>query len=230
MDNEYLDDTKGYLNEEERLSDAWEMLVYANMLYHRVYVFKNLEAFSKSVHVRDENGNPPSEYWEGLSYESLIDHIKICAAFENYNKAVLLARGYVVHLINQKKNPALAKQQEREPVLISDFRKSNDFVRDEQSGEFYLEGFRDFMTISFAKTLSPEYQKVIGLNEQFLDYLRNMNKERNRLHFYKNYPGAFGLEIFLKALAYAKTYGTKLLKDEIDRIVEIQKTFDNTNE
>jgi hypothetical protein len=226
MADQYLDDTKAYLNEEEGLADSWELLVYANMLYHRVYVFKNFEAFSKSFHVRDEKGNPPREYWEGLSDENLIDQIKISAAFENYNKAVLLARGYVVHTISQKKNPALAKQQEKEPVLISDFRKSNDFVKDEQSGELYLEGFRDFMTISFSKTLSPEYQKVIGLEGQFLDYLKRVNEKRNRLHFYKNYAGGFGLENYLKALDYAKTYGTKLLKDEIDRIVEIQKKFE----
>jgi hypothetical protein len=226
MGNEYLDDTKGYLNEEERLADSWELLVYAHMLYNRVYVFKNFEAFSKSFHVRDQNDNPPQEYWEGLSNEKLIDQIKICTAFENYNKAVLLSRGFLVHNIDEKKNKELAKEQKLRPILISDFIRSNSFVKNEYSDELYLDGLKNFTTISFSRTLSPAYQEVIGLENRFLAYMKNLSEKRNRLHFYKNYAGAFRVETYLETLDYAKTYGTKLLKGEIDRIVDLQKEFD----
>lgn len=226
MANEYLDDTKGYLNEEERLADSWELLVYAHMLYHRVYVFKNFDAFSKSFHIRDHNDNPPPEYWEGLSNEKLIDQIKICTAFENYNKAVLLSKGFIVHNIDEKKNRDLAKEQRLRPISILDFNKTNSFVKNDYSNELFLDGLKDFTTISFSRTLSPAYQEIIRLEDRFLNYLKNLNEKRNRLHFYKNYAGAFRVETYLENLKYAMTYGTHLLKLKIDEIIARQKELE----
>jgi hypothetical protein len=222
-EDEYHDETKAYLSEGERVSDAWELLVYANMLYHRVYVFKNFEAFSNSF---KGNGDRSPEYWEGLSYEKLIDQIKICTAFENYNKAILLSKGFIVHNIDAKKNPNLAKEQKLKPVLISDFLNSNSFVKNDSSNELYLNGLRDFTTISFSRTLSPGYQDAIGLEDRFLNYLKNLNEKRNRLHFYKNYAGAFRVETYLENLKYAMTYGTDLLKTQIDKIVTRQQELE----
>jgi hypothetical protein len=220
MVKEYLDETKAYLNEEERLAVAWELLSYAHMLYSRVYVFKNFEAFSKSF-----RSDPPEEYWEGLHREKLIDQIKICTAFENYNKSVLLSKGFIVHTIDGEKNRGLAGQQKTKPVLISDFLSSNKFVREDQFSELYLEGFRNFNTIAFSKTLNEQYQAVIGLEERFLNYLKSLNEKRNRLHFYKNYAGAFRVETYLENLNYAKTYGTELLISELKKVAELQKKF-----
>jgi hypothetical protein len=73
MEGKYLDETQAYVNENERLEVAWELLSYANMLYSRVYVFKNYEAFARSFDADPK----PEEYWEGLSKEKLIDEIKI---------------------------------------------------------------------------------------------------------------------------------------------------------
>ena len=224
MTREYSDETKAYLNEKERLAVSWELLSYAHMLYSRVYVFKNFEAFSESF--RTDSSEPPKEYWEGLHREKLIDQIKICTAFENYNKSFLLSKGYIVHTIDGAKNKALASQQKTKPVLISEFLKSNSFIRENQFSEIYLEGFQNFSTISFSRTLNEQYQSVIGLEDQFLNYLKGLNEKRNRLHYYKNYAGAFRVETYLEKLKYAKTYGSELLISELKRIEQLQKQLD----
>ena len=53
-----------------------ELLHYAYFVYDRVYVFKNFEAYAESFRVE-----PKSDvYWNGLHYEKMIDHIRICTA------------------------------------------------------------------------------------------------------------------------------------------------------
>lgn len=219
-EKKYLDETEVYLNQENRSTIIWELLVYAHMMYKKVYVFQHFEKFAASFRERDAKGNPPKEYWDGLHYEKLIDHIKICVAFENYNKAVLLSKGFVVHKIDSKKNQALAKKQRLEPVPIEEFLRSNKFVQDNPYGEWYLEGLSNFNTITFSLTLSEGYQRVINLDNQFVHYLKGINDKRNRLHFYKNYAGAFRVESMLAAVEHAKNYGTNLIENEIDEVKE----------
>ena len=220
--SEYLDETQAYVSEEERLQVAWELLVYAHLLYSRVYVFKNFEAFAKSFTMDPR----PDEYWEGLNREKLIDEIKICTAFENYNKAILLSNGFVVHTIDGRKNKVLAEVQRNSPVSISEFLKQNQFVRKDQFSELYLEGFQNFNTIPFSWTLKDDYQTLIGLEARFIGFLKNLTMNRNRLHYYKNYGGAFRVETFLETLSSAKAYGTSLLDSELNRVKELLKKFD----
>jgi hypothetical protein len=152
--------------------------------------------------------------------------LRFCTAFENYNKSVLLSKGYVIHLIDGQKNKALASQQKTTPVLISDFLKSNHFIRKDQFSELYLEGFQNFNTISFSRTLTEQYQTIIGLDSRFLGYLKNLNEERNRLHYFKNYAGAFRVQTYLDTIAFAKSYGAELLLSEIGKVRELLRKFD----
>jgi hypothetical protein len=207
----FLDDTKVYLNDAERDKVVWELLAYSRMIYSKVYVFVNYEKFCESFTERDKKGNPPKEYWEGLHYEKLIDHFKICTVFENYNKAILLSKGYMVHTIDDKKNKRLAKTQREEPVLISDFKMNNSFIKDNFSSKYYLEGLKNFNTISFGLTLKEDYQNVINLDHDFVTYLKKINTRRNRLHFYKNYSGGFSVAHYLEQLKYAMDYGNKMI-------------------
>jgi hypothetical protein len=218
---DYLDETEAYVGEEQRLQVVWELLVYAHSLYSRVYVFKNFEVFERSF----EMDPRPEEYWEGLSRERLIDEIKICTAFENYNKAILLSKGYVVHLIDGHKNKALAKLQRTTPVTISEFMKSNQFVQKDKFSKLYLEGFQNFNTISFSRTLSEQYQTFIGLDARFLGLLKNLNEKRNRLHYNKNYAGAFSVRPFLDNIAFAKAHGLALLDSEIKNVNALLQNF-----
>lgn len=95
MERKNLDETKVYLSREKRMDIVLELLHYAYFVYDRVYVFKNFEAYAESFRVE-----PKSDvYWNGLHYEKMIDHIRICTAFENYNKAVLLSKDVLITLL-----------------------------------------------------------------------------------------------------------------------------------
>lgn len=211
MEEKYHQETLVYSNQTKRRQVIWELLSYSHMIYDRVYVFKHFEAFSKSF--RD---NPPEEYWNGLHYENLIDSIKICIAFENYNKAILLKNGFMVHQIKaSKQNKTLAEKQLNEPILIEEFMVNNSFIKDEKSGRWYLDGLANFITISLKKTLEESYQEIIKLDDAFVHFLKGMNQRRNRLHFYKNAYGAFNVNVLLNRLSFAKEYGTSLIEKEL---------------
>ena len=154
----------------------------------------------------------------GVHYESLIDSVKICTAFENYNKAMLLKNGYLVHQISSKTNRALAERQKNEPILINEFLISNKFKSDDQTGRLHLDVLQNFKTISFNLTLKDSYQSIISLDREFHHFLNGMNNRRNRLHFYKNAYGVFNLTTLLKTLSFAKEYGTKQIENQLDAL------------
>jgi hypothetical protein len=222
MEKKYLDETKVYLSREKRLDIVLELLHYAYFIYDRVYVFKNFEAYAKSFRVE-----PKSDvYWNGLHYEKMIDQIRICTAFENYNKAVLLSKDILVHAAHPYSNTAFCKQQKAGlPIPLEEFLKTNAFVQDAPHKELYLSGLTpNFNTITFSQTLKPGYQEVIGLDPSFLGYLTNINVKRNRLHFYKNYSGAFEVNRHLNSILFVKTYGLDVIKCQIDTWQKIAST------
>ena len=214
-EKEYSDHTEMYLNEESRNKVALELLFYARILFSRVYVFQNFDIYSKSF----EFDQPPKEYWEAAYYERLIDKIKICTSFENYNKAVLLINGILVHKIDPKSNKKLASlQQSRTPVLIDDFLLDHKYSMD-SNNEWSLDGLRkNFETITFSETLTEQYQRMIGLDKNFVHYLKEMNIYRNRLHLYKNYAGASVFRVELEKIAFAKNYGMEQIEKQIHGI------------
>lgn len=213
MERKYLDETKVYLSREKRMDIVLELLHYAYFVYDRVYVFKNFEAYAESFRVE-----PKSDvYWNGLHYEKMIGHIRICTAFENYNKAVLLSHDILVHTADPNSNKAYFKKQKAGlPVLIDDFLSTNSFVQESPNKEWHLSGLTpNFNTITFSQTLKPGYQELIRLDERFLGYLTNINVRRNRLHFYKNYAGAFEVNRHLESIRFARDHGLTLIGKQI---------------
>jgi hypothetical protein len=222
MEKKYLDETKVYLNREKRMDIVLELLHYTYFIYDRVYVFKHFEAYAESFRIE-----PKSDVcWNGLHYEKLIDQIRICTAFENYNKAILLSKDILVHTADANSNKAFYKQQKAGlPITLDEFLKTNSFVQEGPHKEWYLSGLTpNFNTVTFSQTLKPGYQDVINLDPAFLGYLANINVKRNRLHFYKNYAGAFEVNRHLDSILFAKTYGLEIIRKQIDTFRKITST------
>lgn len=220
MERKYLDETKVYLSREKRMDIVLELLHYAYFVYDRVYIFKNFEAYAESFRVE-----PKSDvYWNGTHYEKMIDHIRICTAFENYNKAVLLSKDVLVHTADPNSNKVLYKQQKAGlPVFIDEFLKANNFIQETPHKEWHLSGLTpNFNTITFSQTLKSGYQDMINLHTRFLGYLTSINMKRNRLHFYKNYDGAFEVNRHLESIRFARDYGSKLIGKQIEAIRELK--------
>lgn len=118
-------------------------------------------------------------------------------AFENYNKAVLIENGYLVHRIqkNDKTKDFWALQEKGQPVTISEFKQKCGFVNDNRfRKKYYLEGLRKgFPTINYYQTLTEEYQKIIELNTRLVYQLKELNEKRNKLHFFTDFKGAFSV-------------------------------------
>jgi hypothetical protein len=215
MEKKYLDETKVYLSREKRMDIVLELLHYAYFIYDRVYVFKHFEAYAESFRIE-----PKSDvYWNGLHYEKMIDQIRICTAFENYNKAILLSKDILVHTSDANSSKAFHKQQKAGlPILLDEFLKTNTFVQEPPHKEWYLSGLTaNFNTITFSQTLKPGYQELIGLDQRFLGYLTNINVKRNRLHFYKNYAGAFEVNRHIDSIRFARDYGLGAIGDAVKK-------------
>jgi len=219
----FSEDIKVYLNEQIRANIVWELLVYAHMIYNKVFVFKNFDAFAKSF---QGSGNRSEVYWEGIHYEKLIDDFKICTAFENYNKAILLSKGYMVHMLDTSgNNRQIVKDQKNQPVQISEYLKGNVFSQSDRFSSWTLEGVKN-STIPLSWTLNAQYQSIIELDVSFLTFLTKKMEKRNRLHYYKNYSGAFKVETYLSNIEFAKNYGIALIDQQIKIAVEKLKQFD----
>lgn len=111
---------------------------------------------------------------------------------ENYNKAVLIKNGILVHKIKRDKSTKKYHAQFDEiPIKIKDF--IGDFGTSvNNKKEIYLNGLHDnFQTFGYSSTLSEEYQKIIGLDRNLKYHLIKINERRSRLHFFTDFKGAF---------------------------------------
>lgn len=108
----------------------------------------------------------------------LIDEIRICLFFENFMKAELLDKGFVIHYIHdpsQRKgsNAArLRKEQKERPIPTT---------------RLVTEGMTNAelqpKTLTMDLMFRPKYQAVIGIPTDVLAVVRRINESRNKLHF-----------------------------------------------
>lgn len=108
----------------------------------------------------------------------LIDEIRICLFFENFMKAELLDKGYVIHYIQDptqqesSKAALLRKEQKLRPI------PSSRLVADGLTSAEILS-----KTLTMDLMFRPKYQEVIGIPSDVLAVVRRMNENRNKLHF-----------------------------------------------
>lgn len=188
----YLEETAGYIDtsQKERILD--ELFHNAYRTIKSVYLFKHFEDYILQLH-SNKNEDKKEIYWNTSYYEKLIDYVKISIAFENYNKAILLQNGILVHKIKRDK---LYKkfnliQSSGRPVYANDFLKEFG-TNTNLNNEIYLNGLTDnFQTINYSDTLNENYQQIIKLDFDLNYRLKEINEKRNRLHFFTDFKGAF---------------------------------------
>lgn len=226
-----------YLSEKYRAKAIWELLVNANIIFDRTYVLSNLNQYSEELRSDEEKTDV---YWNSAHYENLIDAVRISLAFENYNKAILLSKGYVVHKLTTITNDEikkLKKEQEimKAPIPIETLIKVDTLIQEEPGwGKYFLMSIgkkhnnklsANFKTISYLDTLSEKYQSIIKTPSDFIHLLKSFYKRRNQLHFLIQYPGAFKVESHIEILAQIKEIGNSLLKEELKKAREILVEF-----
>lgn len=183
-----------------------------------VYLFRNFDEYVLQLN-SDKNENKKDIYWNAAYYEKLTDYVKISIAFENYNKAILIKNGYLVHKI--QKTPITKElyklQNNGHPIKISDFKKICDFVFDRNTRKYYLDGLnKSQQTISYSETLNDEYQKIINLEYELLYRLRELNSKRNKLHFFTDFKGAFEVNSHIDKWKKIKEKSIEVIEKEIN--------------
>lgn len=200
----YLEDTVAYLDESRKNRILEELNYNAVHTIRNVYIFKHFNEYTKQL-LSDKNEDRKDEYLNSSYYERLIDYVKISIAFETYNKAFLIEKGFLVHKIqkNIENKILFDRQQLGEPILIKDFLEVSDEIYDKQNDRYYLSGLKKtFETITYSTTLNHSYQEIIGLDKLLCDNLIEFNKKRNRLHFYIEFKGAFEVNSHLVKWKY----------------------------
>jgi hypothetical protein len=211
-----LEDTIVYQNQSfESKHLVWNLMINARKMIKSVYRFKHFDEYSRELQSGSENKS--EVYWKASSDEKLIDFIKISAAFEAYNKAVLINEGVIVHKIDSKVNSTLRKKQNKGEVVRREEFIKNNFTRlDWKQKRATLCGFsKSLSTISYSETLSDSYQSIIRLDKQLIHELRVINKKRNRLHFNLDEKGAFEVSDHLAKWQLIKDKSLNVINEDL---------------
>jgi hypothetical protein len=109
-----------------------------------------------------------------------MDNIRISICFENYFKAKLLLNGLVIHNIDKNGNQALCKKQVDTPVEVREIIPS----MSPKDLDILKKSLKE-TSLNYNILLSKEsYFKFFNVGNQNLDFLKILNRKRNRLHLF----------------------------------------------
>lgn len=187
----YSNNSICYLNDQNRDWIASQLLLSSITFFNRMYKltnFKKIEARVATLgHSTTLYSSIPNDE---LVQNELLDDIKLIICFENFAKAKLLKKGYVIHLIDPpKKHPQfieleeLKKRQKKEPIKQSEIMKYSSFIYCSTKRHNYLEAIT-------TKTLkvslcyhNPKYQSILQTPQDILDIILPKIESRNTLHY-----------------------------------------------
>jgi len=115
-----------------------------------------------------------------------LDAARICICFENFFKAELLLKGYIIHRIDKAAlTPTyryLAADQKTRPIKITEI-KLAEGLRWKRNNNYSFQTLTPF-TIEFTLFLKePSYKSKIRLPEGVFLALKRINTKRNMLHY-----------------------------------------------
>ncbi len=202
-----------YLQNEEKNRLLFELFANSYRTIKSVYLFQHFDEYAFQLSAAEKN----DVYWNASYYEKLIDYIKICVAFESYNKAVLIKQGFVIHQLKKNLQNAnlFNKQRDGIPVEIDEFLKASNIVDDATKDQLIFDSFQSHLpTINFSTTLNAHHQKIIQLDAGFIQTLKEINEKRNRLHLFTEFRGAFSVNDYINKWSFIKSYSTLIIETE----------------
>ena len=205
-----------YVTDTTKLYVAWSMLCSSSTLFWGCGIIKELDrALSLFSQAFGEKPEALSELFTLLqSNESpVLDAVRIAICFDNYFKAQLLLKNYLVHEMNldvcRKNYPQFitgnAKKelllQKTTPILIADVKQAE--KQDDWSAE-PLQTLTKYTIAMNTLIEEPKYREVYSTkasdDQQLFSILRRLHKTRNTLHFLsiEYAPGEIGDFAFLR--------------------------------
>ena len=170
---------EGYTNDFVKDFFALSLVSFAYVNFFKINKIKSFDtlksfvrsgAYTDKTELLDFLKNNPE-----LATNSLIDYILISISFENYFKAKLLLKGYLIHEIIKEKNVELFKRQRKEPIES----RFITFETKDKSSELKEN------TLNYELLLkNKKYSRLYDLDDITLEFLSILNKKRNNLHLY----------------------------------------------
>src|SRR5690606_7031109 len=111
------------------------------------------------------------------------------------------------------------KQASGVPITLEEFYTNNRTVIDWTKKEAKLNGLtQNYSTINFSHTLNEHYQKILQIDKNLVRHLKDINQKRNRLHFYKDFTGAFEVGKHIAKWKFIKEASLSKIRSELDTI------------
>lgn len=108
----------------------------------------------------------------------LIDEIRICLFFENFMKAELLDKGFVIHYVQDR-----SQQKSSKAALLRKEQKDRPIPSSRLVADGLTNAELRSKTLTMDLMFRPKYQEVIGIPTDVLAVVCRMNKNRNKLRF-----------------------------------------------
>lgn len=170
-----------YENSSYQMSCSINLLEFGKFQFNSAFIIANLDRLKILCETCGPRNHPTEDQVKDFVINGLIDSIKISICFENFGKSILLAKGYLVHLLDKNIFPDLAKKQKNQPVFIEDWAEEVK-IKTSSPLELAKNGLL-INTINYSTMLnSNAYVKECLYDEEFLEFLKEINSARNHLH------------------------------------------------
>jgi len=183
-----------YLDNKVRDTSISESIIFGSEIVLSALIIKELpilkDAFEKS-----QKGNiSVNEYRKIIRpfiFESYVDAFKICTYFENYSKAILLMKGYLIHIIkNSNSYSKLCKRQRKEPCPLKDFITHETSSKNLSPENLLMDGLTN-KTLSPSTLFQSNYKNEIGLPDEIFKTVKYLTDQRNEVHFLNDWQIVF---------------------------------------
>src|SRR5258708_34576354 len=95
----YTNHSVCYLNDAWKIGTVHGLLYFGYKMFAKAYRVSNFEGIKRNIQANEQNGSEEHFFDDIFIEEILLDSIKISICFENYLKAQLLHKGFVIHQI-----------------------------------------------------------------------------------------------------------------------------------
>ena len=224
-----------YIHPENAIVLASSLTAFGYLSFQIQYKIEHWDNYC-ALNEKLASGTRSKEEGREFIEHHLSDTTNVIICFENYMKAVLLLKDFLVHSIKkvntkrtwktmfknysrEKKCNLLRMKQSKEPLLMNDLRQIKNFELTENNTRTKWEVIES-TTLNFTTMLKPGYQKHINLPPDVLEALIRVNQHRNSLHFYiygkiddNSYKDSITLKNFVPKIAELSNTLEKGLKD-----------------
>jgi hypothetical protein len=175
-----------YADDFSRGHTAESLVQFAGSTFKRAKIVKDIHLLKQLLSDLNSDEKINHQIFNEFFFEYLIDCVRIVIFFENYMKAELIIKGYCIHKIKKgyPNYELLIKTQRKRPISLQEIQDIEAFEFYPDKKELYHGAIQE-TTLGFSDlTTSEAYLKNYKFDLTTLDYVRELNYARNKLHLH----------------------------------------------